>query len=528
MKKETLYGKEAREKVLAGVKKIAAAVKVTLGPLGRNVLIARQIYGDNYVSHSLPIHITKDGHTTAQSFDTEDSFEKVGVRMVKEAAQQTVNQAGDGTTTTVVLLESILEEGMKRVEAGENPVQLKREIDEEVAWVVKEVKKMAVQVGDNNDDILNIATISANNDPEMGKMIANAFKKIGKDGVIDIEASQSVKTEIKMADGYRLSQSWIHPLFITNKEKQIIEFENPLILLYEKIVLHHTQMERALLMARNANRPLVIICEDAKEEGLSFLLTNANVLPPLTKIPSVVVKSPSIGELRRLEMEDIALYTGGTYITDTKGVGIKEIEFENFGQADKVIINKDETVIIGGRSNHGEVEKQIGELQMDKARAKNEDEAAPIEKRIAKLKGGVAVIQVGAPTETEMKEKLDRFDDAVRATKSAIAEGYVAGGGSAFLNISGRMRPQGVVAVALQAPILRICENAGIDSDSILGEIVPRNEIGIGYNAKSGKIENLIETGVIDPAKVLRCALQNAASSATMILTSECVIADIP
>lgn len=526
MNKRTLYGAEAREKILAGVRKISAAVKVTLGPLGRNVLIAKQIYGENYVSHSLPVHITKDGYTTAKGFDLEDSFEKVGVLMVKEAAQKTVDQAGDGTTTTVVLLEAIVEAGIKMIEAGANPIQLKREIDDAVAYVVDDIKERSVQVGNDNDKIFNIATISANNDPEIGRMIADAYKQIGKDGIIDLEASQSVNTEIKIAEGYRFARSWESPLFITNKEKQIIEYENPMILLYEKMIIHHDQIMNALQIAMKSQRPLVVICEGGKEEGLAFMIINYHQ----GKAQSCIVKAPSFGEARRLEMEDIAVITGGTYITDTKGVGIKEMEYENFGQAKKIIINKDETIIIGGKANGDALEKLLNELKMDLTRAKNENEAAPIEARIAKLEGGVAVIQVGAPTETELKERLDRFDDAVRATKSAIAEGYVAGAGSLFFDCGAKMKPltqgKSVIKEALMIPFKQICDNAGVDYFSVSSG--KKIDFGHGYNAKTDKWVDLVKDGVIDPAKVLRCCIQNAASAASMILTTECVIADTP
>ena len=540
----TLYGAEARSKILDGVRKICAAVKVTLGPLGRNVLISQSMVVD-YGVHSLPIHVTKDGYTTARGFDLDDPFEKAGVLLVKEACQKTVDQAGDGTTTTAVLLEAIVEEAIKLIDAGANPMELKKIIDREVAYVVAGLKEMAVQVGDDNEKLFNIATISANNDPEIGRLIADAFKKIGKEGIIDIEAGKSVDTEIKIADGYRFDKSWVSPLFINNKEKQICEFENPLILLYEKMVTHHTQVERACELAMGKGRPLLIICEDAKEEGLGFLVLNNYQ----NRLRCCVVKAPSFAEGRREEMEDLAILTGGTYISDSKGVGIKEIEIENLGQAKKVTITKEETIIIGGDSDKAALEDLLNELRMNQAQAKNEDEKYPIEKRIAKLQAGVAVIQVGAATETEMKERLDRFDDAVRATKAAISEGYVPGGGTAFLRlIFGRIRIEeilkiydqtgmeyyspksedalpGIIFSILKSPLIQICKNAGVESEKILAEISSKKEL-VGYNAKTGKIEDLVKAGVIDPVKVLRCSLQNAASAASMIITTECLIAD--
>lgn len=560
MIKRTLYGAEAREKILEGVRKICKAVKVTLGPSGRNVLISESIILD-YGVHNIPLHLTKDGHLTAQKFDVEDYFEKAGVILVKEAAKKTVIQCGDGTTSTCVLLEAIVEAGILLINAGANPMELKKTIDSEVQLIVEELQRKAIKIGDSNERVFQVAAISANNDPIIGRIIADAFKQIGHEGIIDLEAGQGVNTEIKISTGYRFERSWVSPLFVNNKEKQICELENPVILLYEKRVIHHTQVERALTLANQVNRPILIICEDSSEEGLAFLAMNTLQ----GRIKCCIVKSPSIGERRRMEMEDIAILTGGTYISDGKGIDIKEIEFDNLGQAKKVVITKEETVIIGGKSNDEELEDLLNELRMNLTQAKNEDEAAPIEKRIAKLLGGVAVIQVGAATETEMKEKLDRFDDSVRAVKSAIAEGYLPGGGTAFIRLMphganidietlknielpdiSEMTPEeilriydqtgvtfykspkvgeGIIYNILHAPLKQICINAGIDPIPIVKSVylVAENN---GYNAKSGKIEDLLKAGVIDPVKVLRCSLQNAASAATSILTTECLIAD--
>jgi chaperonin GroEL len=557
MRKQTLYGKEARDKVLAGVNKISDAVCVTLGPLGRNVLLSQSMVVD-YGVHSLPIEITKDGYRVTRGFDLDDPFEKPGVLMAKECAQKSVDQSGDGTTTSIVLMRAIVVEGMKLVEAGENPIELKKSIDNAVEYVVSELKRMAVPIRGDIAKIRQISTVSANNDSSIGDMIADAFAKIGDEGIIDIEKSSGVKTEIKISDGYKWSKGWgeISPLFINNKEKQICEFIDPLILLYDKRILHHTQIKKALELAMSAARPIVIICEDSAEEGLAFLAVN-NIQQ---RIRCCVVKSPGFGDSRREEMEDIAMLTGGTYISDIRGVNIQEIEFENFGQAKKVVVTKDETVIIGGVHDGEELANMLNELRMNLAQAKNEDEKYPIEKRIARLNGGVAVIQVGANTETEMKERMDRFDDSIRATKSAIEEGFIIGAGTAFLRISmGNHIDINMDAVTgmpieevlkiynqtglqfyskdknsigrelifkvLREPLIQICKNAGVNPDDILEKVI-KGEINDGYNAKTGKIEDLIESGIIDPVKVLRCALQNAASSATMILTSECIICD--
>jgi len=535
MNKKTLYGADARKKLLSGVNKIADPVAVTLGPRGRNVLIGRSD-NQNYSTISLPNEVTKDGYRVTQRFDLDDFFEKAGVTAVKECAQKSVDQSGDGTTTTVVLMRHIVQEGMKAVEAGANPIELKREIDAAVARVVSILKARAIQIGNDHDRILQIATISANNDPVIGGIIADAFRKVGHEGSIDLEPGKSVNTEVKTAGGYRFEGSYVHPLFTNNKARQTVEFENPLILLYNQVITHHMQIFNALELVLKANRPLVIICPGAEGEGLGMLMMNSqyrqddkgNIIPP--KIRCCVVRAPGYGDQQREEMEDIAVFTGAAFMADHRGMDIKEIKFEHFGTAKKVIVSREETVIIDGKSDEKAMSSLLSDLQLLKANAKNEDEAAPYERRFAKLTGGVAVIQVGAPTETEMKEKLDRFDDAVRAVKSALAEGYVVGGGTALLRIRSGNK---IVDSAMDMILKQIIWNTGIKNKwhwnplqkTIFRQV--KNATGnIGYNAKTGRVEDLIEAGVIDPAKVLRCAIQNAASGATMLLTTECVIVD--
>lgn len=515
MNKKTLYGKEARDKVLSGVNKISDAVCVTLGPSGRNVMVSQSMVVD-YGVHSLPIEISKDGYRVTSRFDLDDPFEKAGVLMAKECAQKSVDQAGDGTTSTIVLMRAIVSQGMAAIDEGENPMELKKQIDKAVEYVLSELKKMATPIRGDIEKIRQIASVSANNDSSIGDLIAQAFEKIGEEGVIDIEAGSGVETEIKIADGYKWGNGWISPLFINNKEKQVCEFLEPYILLYEKKVTHHTQVEKALQVCMQNGKPMLIVCEDADEEGLAFLAMNTIQ----GRIKCCVVKSPSFGDNRREQMEDLAVFVGGTYISDSKGVGVREVGIPNFGQAKKVIVSKEETIIIGGESDKKVLENLLNELRMNLAQAKTEDEKYPIEKRIARLKGGVAVIQVGAATETEQKEKLDRFDDSVRATKAAVSEGYVAGGGSAFLRIKTGFS---IIDEALSEPLRQICKNAGVDEESIIGKVKNSN---YGYNAKTNQIEDLVESGIIDPVKVLRCALQNAASSAGMMLTTECLIVD--
>lgn len=527
MLKKTLYGKESRIKMLEGVRKIVDAIRITLGPMGRNCILAQSAVVD-YGVHSLPLHCTKDGATVARGFDLEDYFEKVGVMIIKECTYKTVEQAGDGTSSCAILAHAILEKGIELVEAGANPMELKKQIDKAVEGVVEQLKALSTPIKGNIDRIRQVATISANNDPEIGTWIADAFEKIGDEGIIDLEASKGVKTEIKISDGYKWDQSWTSPLFITNRDKQVVEFEDPLILIYHNRINHHTQIMKALELCQQSGKPLLIICEDAVEEGLAFMVLNT--LQGRVKV--CAVKSPAFGEDRRLELEDIALLTGGDYISDVRGINIKEVAKHNLGTAKKVIVTKEETIIIGGGGNKDSIEGHLNELRMNLAEAKNEDEKYPIEKRIAKLNGGVAVIQVGAATETEMKEKLDRFDDAVRATKAAIAEGFVAGAGTTYLRVRSGNE---IVDHAMDMILKQICFNAGVKvshnwwefwKPKTVFDIIKKGKGNIGYNAKTDKIEDLVESGVIDPTKVIRCALTNAASSAGMILTTEAMIVD--
>lgn len=517
MLKKTLYGTEARDKMLAGIKKIVDAIRVTLGPQGRNVVLAQSAVVD-YGVHNLPLHITKDGATVARGFDLEDYFEKVGIMIIKECTTKTVDQAGDGTSSCAILAHAILEKAIELVNKGANPIELKRSIEKAVENVVTQLKELSTPIKGDIERIRQVATISANNDPEIGNWIAEAFEKIGDEGIIDLEASKNVRTEIKVSDGYKWDQSWTSPLFITNREKQMVELENPLILIYHNRINHHTQVMKALELCQQSGKPLLIICEDAVEEGLAFMVLNT--LQGRVKV--CAVKSPSYGEDRRIEMEDIALLTGGSYISDVRGISVKEITMPHFGKAKKVIVTKEETIIIGGGGSQNDIENHVNELRMNLAQAKNEDEKYPIEKRIAKLKGGVAVIQVGAATETEMKEKLDRFDDAVRATKAAISEGYVVGAGTTYLRIRSGNE---IVDYAMDMILKQICLNAGVEADETVQE-VKQLKGNMGYNAKTNKIEDLVESGVIDPTKVIRCALTNAASSAGMILTTEAMIVD--
>ena len=529
MNKEIFYGKEARQKLLSGVKKIVDAIKVTMGASGKCVLIGDGVYGNDGLVQ-LPTIVTKDGYSVAKHFQLTDVVENRGAMIVKEAAYKTVEQAGDATTATSVLAGAIIEGGMELIDNGANSQEVKKGIDKAVEDVVAELKNVSIPVAGDNNKIFQVATVSANNDTVIGRYIADAFAKIGEDGVIDIEQGKTEKTEIKVSDGYKWDKGWVSPLFVNNPSKQQCEFLDPLILLYEKKITHHTQITQALEIAMQKGKPLVIICEDSDEEGLAFLTMN-NIQK---RVQVCVVKSPEFGELRRESMEDLALLTGGTYISDVRGIGVKEVQLNNFGRASKVIVSKEETVIIGAMGDKNELSEFTNELKMNLVDAKTEEEKRPIEKRIAKLTGGVAVIQVGAATETELSEKLDRYDDAIRATKAAIAEGFVAGGGTAFIRISESLNvPHGtsdsfkkgytLVASVLSKPFKQIIENAGGDVDKIYAEVKSKSG-NFGYNVKTDSVENLIESGIIDSTKALRCALVNAASVAGMALTSECLI----
>lgn len=527
MTKQVLFGKESRAKILEGVQKITKAVRVTMGANGKCVLIGNAVYGNDGMVQ-LPTIVSKDGWTVTQHFQLEDPIENRGAMLIREAATKTVEQAGDSTTATCVIAEALITGGMKLIdEQGANSQQLKKGMDKALEYVVDELKKMSTPVKGDIEKIRQIATVSANNDSAIGDLIAEAYSKIGDDGTIDIEQSKGVETSIKISDGFKFDKGWVSPLFINNKAKETCEFENPLILLYENRITHYTQIQKAVEVSSAEGRPLLIICEDADEQGLAFLAVN-NIE---SRIRVCVVKSPDFGDKRRESMEDIAISTGGTYISATKGLDIKEVELQDFGQAKKVIVSKTETVIVGGYSDVDEVENFIADLKMNLVQAKDEDEKYPIEKRISRLTGGIAVIQVGAATETELHEKMYRVDDAVRATKAAISEGFVVGGGAAFLycvkmlmaspHINENMQK------ALMAPIEQICVNAGVDADDKIVKIFEEQRKGnfnFGYNVLTDSIEDLVKAGIIDSTKALRCALTNAVSVAGMILTSECSI----
>lgn len=531
MTKEIFFEKEARDKLLSGVNKIVKAVSVTMGAAGRCVLVGNATYGNDGLFH-YPNIITKDGFSVTKHFELSDPVENRGAMLIKEAALKTVEQAGDSTTATCVLAGELIENGMDMVNAGANSQEIKRGIDRAVDLVVDELREMSIKVAGDNEKIFQVACVSANNDAVIGRYIADAYAKIGDEGVINIEESKGLNTTIKLTDGFKWDKGWAASYFINNPAKQICEFEEPLILLYDKRIIHHTQIEKALEVSLTQRKPLVIVCEDVDGEGLAYLaLNNKN-----GSIRVCVVRSSGIGDFRTDFMEDLGLLTNATYVSDIHGIDIKKVQPVHFGTAKKVIVSKDETVIIGGAGNKDKIADFLNELKMNLAEAKTEDEKYPIEKRIAALTGSIAVIQVGAATESELGEKLDRYDDAVRSTKSAIQEGVLAGAGTSFIRISQKLsqkeyltdfeKGHQLVYESLKKPLKQIVANAGLDSEQIL-KMVESSDGNEGYNLKTNKVENLIESGIIDSTKALRCALVNAASVAGAALTSECLIVTV-
>lgn len=532
MTKKVLFGDESRAALLEGVKQISNATRVTMGASGRCVLVGGGVWGNDGMI-PLPTRVTKDGVSVCREFKLEDAIQHRGAMLLIEAAEKTVYQAGDGTTCTVVLADALISEGVKFIsENKSNPQQIKRGMEEAIDYVVSVLKKKSTPVRDNIERVRQVATVSANNDNVIGNLIADAVSKIGYDGVIDIERGSSSETKVKVSDGFKFDRGMISHIFVNKPDKDICEFEEPVILMYDKKINHHTQVEKALSISNQSGRPLLIICEDAEGEGLAFLAINNYQ----KKVRVCVVKCPEFGDAKNEWMEDIALLTGGVYISDIRGVDIKKLEERHLGRAKKIIVSKTETVIIGGDGAKEHIEDLLNNLKMNKAQAlqkQDENEVYAIEKRIARLSGGVAVIEVGANTETELNEKLDRVDDAVRATKSAISEGFLAGGGTALFKIE---RPEyvteeysdgySIVFNALKKPLFQICENAGVDPLAI-AERLKNQPDNTGYNVLSERIEDMVDAGIIDSTKAIRCALVNAASVAGMFLTSECSIITI-
>ena len=523
MAKEILFNIDARDQLKKGVDELANAVKVTLGPKGRNVILEKKFGAP---------HITKDGVTVAKEIELEDAYQNMGAQLVKEVASKTGEDAGDGTTTATVLAQSIVNVGLKNVTAGANPMDLKRGIDKAVESVVKNIASQARTVGDNYDKIEQVATISANNDSRIGKLIADAMRKVSKDGVITIEEAKGTETTIEVVEGMQFDRGYISPYFVTNTEQMEVEFEKPQILIYDKKISNLKELLPILEPAVQSGRPILIIAEDVDSEALTTLVVNR--LRGSLKI--CAVKAPGFGDRRKEMLEDIAILTGGTVISEEKGIKLENATLEMLGTAEKITVDKDNTTIVNGAGEKDAIHTRIGQIKSQIASTTSDYDKEKLQERLAKLSGGVAVLYVGAASEVEMKEMKDRVDDALHATRAAIEEGIVPGGGVAYIrsidtldNITPDNEDERtgieIVKRAIEEPLRQIVANAGKEG-AVVAQKVREGKADYGYNARTDKYENFFEAGVVDPAKVCRIALENAASIAGMFLTTECVIVE--
>jgi chaperonin GroEL len=525
MAKDIKFDIEARDGLKRGVDALANAVKVTLGPKGRNVIIGKSFGGPN---------VTKDGVTVAKEIELKDPLENMGAQMVKEVASKTADIAGDGTTTATVLAQAIVSAGLKNVAAGANPMDLKRGIDKAVAEVVKNLKKISKEVGSDNSKIQQIATISANNDETIGKLIAEAMKVVGNDGVITVEEAKGTETEVKTVEGMQFDRGYLSPYFVTNAEKMVTEMENPLILISEKKISSMKELLPILEPVVQAGKGLLIIAEDVDGEALGTLVVNR--LRGSLKVAAV--KAPGFGDRRKAMLEDIAILTGGQVISEERGMTLENVTMDMLGSAAKIEIDKDNTTIINGKGKKADIQSRVGQIRSQIESTTSDYDREKLQERLAKLAGGVAVLYVGAPTEVEMKEKKDRVDDALAATRAAVEEGIVPGGGVALIRaietldkLKGANEDEttgiAIVKRAAEEPLRQIIANAGGEG-AIIVQKVREGKDDFGYNARTEKFEPLYKAGVIDPTKVTRIAVENAASIAAMLLTTECVIADQP
>ncbi|CFX52885.1 chaperone Hsp60, peptide-dependent ATPase, heat shock protein [Candidatus Filomicrobium marinum] len=523
--KDVKFSQDAREKMLRGVDILANAVKVTLGPKGRNVVMEK--------SFGAP-RISKDGVTVAKEIELEDKFENMGAQMLREVASKTADLAGDGTTTATVLAQAIVREGVKSVTAGANPMDIKRGIDAAVAAVVAELAQKAKQVT-LNEEIAQVGTISANGDSEVGRIIAEAMKKVGNEGVITVEEAKSLETELDIVEGMQFDRGYLSPYFITNAEKMIVEFENPLILIHEAKLSGLQAMLPVLEAVAQSARPLLIIAEDVEGEGLATLVVNK--LRGGLKVAAV--KAPGFGDRRKAMLADIAVLTGGTVISEDVGIKLENVTLDMLGTAKRVTVDKDSTTIVDGGGSAADLEARCRQIKAQIEETTSDYDREKLQERLAKLSGGVAVIKVGGATEMEVRERKDRVDDALHATRAAVEEGLVPGGGVALLRaatVLDRLTPENedqktgmnIVRKALQAPARQIFTNAGEDGSVIIGKILENDAYSFGYNAQLHGYGDLIQTGVVDPAKVVRCALQDAASVAGLLVTTEVMIAEHP
>jgi chaperonin GroEL len=523
--KEVRFSSDARDRMLRGIDILANAVRVTLGPKGRNVVLDK--------SFGAP-RITKDGVTVAKEIELEDKFENMGAQMVREVAQKTNDQAGDGTTTATVLAHAIVREGAKSVAAGMNPMDLKRGIDIAVSAVVKDIEKRAKKVG-SSSEIAQVGTISSNGDSKIGKMIAQAMQKVGNEGVITVEEAKALETEVEIVEGMQFDRGYLSPYFITNAEKMVAELDDAYVLLHEKKLSGLQAMLPILEAIVQSGKPLVIISEDVEGEALAALVVNK--LRGGLKIAAV--KAPGFGDRRKAMLEDIAILTAGQLISDDLGIKLENVNLQMLGRAKKVIIEKEKTTIVDGAGKKKEIEARIGQIKAQIEETTSDYDREKLQERLAKLAGGVAVIRVGGATEVEVKEKKDRVDDALNATRAAVEEGIVPGGGVALLRAKkavGRItNPNSdvqaginIVLKALESPLRQIAENAGFEGSIVVGRILESKSETFGFDAQTDEYVDMVEKGIIDPAKVVRAALQDAASVAGLIVTAEAMVAEVP
>lgn len=523
MAKEIKFNIDARDELKKGVDALANAVKVTLGPKGRNVIIEKKFGAP---------HITKDGVSVAKEIELEDSFQNMGAQLVKEVASKTGDDAGDGTTTATVLAQSIVNVGLKNVTAGANPMDLKRGIDKAVAKVVESIKSQSEEVGDDFEKIESVARISANNDSEIGQLIAEAMKKVKKEGVITVEEAKGTDTTVEIVEGMQFDRGYISPYFVTNTEKMECEMENPYILIFDKKISSLKEMLPILEATAQSGRPLLIIAEDVDSEALATLVVNR--LRGSLKI--CAVKAPGFGDRRKEMLEDIAVLTGGVVISEEKGLKLDGATIDMLGRAEKVTVDKENTTIVNGLGNKDAIASRVAQIKAQIEKTTSDYDREKLQERLAKLADGVAVLYIGAASEVEMKEKKDRVDDALSATRAAIAEGIVPGGGVAYIraipSLEGMKGDNDdettgieIVKRAIEEPLRQIVDNAGVEG-AVVVQKVKDGKGDFGYNARTNTYENFFAAGVIDPAKVTRVALENAASIAGMFLTTECVIAD--
>ncbi|MCZ4408016.1 chaperonin GroEL [Cryomorphaceae bacterium 1068] len=524
MAKDITFDVEARDKLKRGVDALADAVKVTLGPKGRNVIIDKKFGAPT---------VTKDGVSVAKEIELKDPIENMGAQMVKEVASKTADMAGDGTTTATVLAQAMVTAGLKNVAAGANPMDLKRGIDKAVAAITAELKKISREVGDDNSKIEQVATISANNDSTIGKLIAQAMAKVKKEGVITVEEAKGTDTYVDVVEGMQFDRGYLSPYFVTNSEKMVADLENPYILIYDKKISNMKDLLPVLEKAAQTGKPLLIIAEDVEGEALATLVVNK--IRGSLKIAAV--KAPGFGDRRKAMLEDIAILTGGTVISEEQGRKLEDATLEDLGTCEKITIDKDNSTIVNGAGEKSAIESRVNQIKAQIETTTSDYDKEKLQERLAKLAGGVAVLYVGAATEVEMKEKKDRVDDALHATRAAVEEGIVAGGGVAYLRALETIATMeginndettgiAIVKRAVEEPLRQIVQNAGGEG-SIIVQKVREGKDDFGYNARTETFENLFEAGVIDPTKVTRIALENAGSIAGMLLTTECVISDI-